>query len=93
MPSQRTFEGVTSVTFEAVKKASQREHGTTYRPPGADQGQAVTGTAVGELVLDYQFDAAHDRLSYTISRKPGVVPESAVWNGIQSTIDKCRANA
>jgi hypothetical protein len=93
MSSQRTYEGVSAATFAAVKKASLEEHGTAYRPPDAAQGQAVTQTAVGELVLEYRFDAAASRLSYTIAKKPLLAPEDRIWSGIQSTIDKCKVNA
>lgn len=90
MAKTRTFGGVTADVWECVKQTSEKENGTVYNPPDADSGIASTKTQVGEVVLEFNFDESRDSVTYTINKKPLLAPESAIWNGIQETIDHCQ---
>jgi hypothetical protein len=90
MAKTRSFGGVTAGIWECVKTSSEKEHGTKYEPRGGIQGTATTKTLVGEIVLDFGYDRAKETLNYTINKKPFVVTENRIWDGIQESIDHCR---
>jgi hypothetical protein len=82
---------VTKEIFARVKSDSLKEHGTVYAPPDGNQGTATTKvTMVGTIVLSFDFQPQSGQLTYTIVSKPGIVPESKIWSGIQDAIDKAR---
>jgi hypothetical protein len=83
-----SWEGVTQQIFECVKAKSEKEHGTVYEPPNADEGKAVTKTAVGTVVLTFKLSGG--TLTYEIVEKPWIVSASAIWEGINETIESCR---
>lgn len=87
-PAQRTFDGVTAAVFDCVKQTSAKQHGTVYT--GDDQGTATTNSPVGQVVLGYAFNSSQSTITYTIQKKPGIVSDSEIWNGIQNTIDQCQ---
>jgi hypothetical protein len=87
--SSKSYNNITSAIFSCVKTTSEREHGTVYNPPDANQGTATTVTAVGKVVLSFDLNPATDVLSYSITSKPFIVPESTIWNGITGTINGC----
>ena len=89
MAKKRSFGNVTPAIWECVKTTSYKEHGTVYAPPGATKGTATTSTFVGEVVLDFDYEESKDTVSYTIVKKPFVVSDDQIWNGIQETIDHC----
>ena len=90
MSSAKTWNGVTPEIFACVKAGSARDHGTQYEPPGADKGTATTQVrAVGTIVLGFELDPG-GALTYTIQKKPLLVPESQIWKGIDSAISACR---
>lgn len=92
MANSRTFEGVTPQIWEDVKANSLKEHGTIYQSTGPTIGTAITKvTAIGTILLNYNYDAPKDTVTYNIEKKPGIVSANQIWNGIQSTIDGCRA--
>lgn len=91
MGASKTFSPVTESVFSCVKATSSEEHGTVYDPPNGDQGTATTSTPVGDVVLS--FDLQVPNLTYTILKKPFIVPDSTIWDGIQSTIDSCQSTA
>jgi hypothetical protein len=90
MADCRTFNGVTAAVFACVKQQSAQEHGTVYAPPDGTSGTATTGTAVGKVVVSFELDTAAASITYCIVQKPLLAPESAVWNGIASTISACQ---
>lgn len=89
MSKTRSFGGVTETIWQCVKSTSEKEHGTKYEPPDADQGTATTNTPVGQVVTGFDFVAAKDTVTYTIQKKPFLVSDDQIWNGIQETIDHC----
>ncbi len=89
MAKTRSFGGVTSAIWECVKTTSYNEHGTVYAPPGATQGTATTSTPVGDVVLDFNYESSKDTVTYTITKKPFIVSDNTIWDGIQETIDGC----
>jgi hypothetical protein len=89
--SQKTYQNVSSALFGCIKTKSKSEHGTVYDPPNGNQGTATTKVSfIGTIVLGFVFDPGASTLAYTIQKKPGVVLDNQIWNGIQSTIDECR---
>ncbi|GAB5525484.1 MAG: hypothetical protein Roseis2KO_33560 [Roseivirga sp.] len=89
MAKSRTFGGVTTAVWQCLKTTSEKEHGTIYAPAGADQGTATTDTVVGTVELSYNYDAQKDSVTYKVVKKPFIVSDSQIWNGIQDTIDHC----
>jgi hypothetical protein len=88
MSDAKSYNGVTPAIFDCVKKTSEAEHGTKYTP--GDKGTATTTTPVGTVVLGFSLDPAASTLTYTIDKKPFIVPASTIWDGVSDTINKCR---
>lgn len=86
----RTFEGVSPGAWQRMREAGCRDHGTVFDPPEASRGRATTPTPVGSVVLDYEFDAESERITYTIVRKPMLAASALIWGGIASTLERCR---
>jgi hypothetical protein len=89
MAKTRSFGGVTQAIWECVKTTSYQQHGTKYVPPDGNQGTATTSTLIGDVVLNFDYDPTKDTVTYTIVKKPFLVSEHQIWNGIQETIDGC----
>jgi|EP01037_Dinobryon_pediforme_P009390 hypothetical protein len=89
MSKTNSFHGITPSIWECVKTTSFEQHGTVYAPPGAASGTATTDTIVGQVALTYAYDAASNTVNYTIIKKPFIVGESTIWEGIQDTVDGC----
>jgi hypothetical protein len=87
--STRSWQNITQAIFDCVVATSAKEHGTIYNPPGADSGTATTNTPVGSVVVGFTFDPLTEVLTYTILKKPFVVPDSQIWSGINGTIEGC----
>jgi len=87
--SSKSYNDITSAIFSCVKATSEKEHGTVYDPPDANQGTATTDTAVGKVVVRFDLNPATEVLSYSITSKPFIVPASTIWNGITNTINGC----
>jgi hypothetical protein len=90
MADCQTFDGVTPAVFACVKQQSAQQHGTVYAPPDASTGTATTDTPVGTVVVSFDLDTATVAITYCIVKKPFLVTESEIWNGIQSTINACQ---
>jgi hypothetical protein len=88
MSSSKAWNGVTESIFDCVKATSAKDHGTRYDPPSADRGTASTDTPVGAVVLG--FNLSNGTLTYTIQKKPFLVSDSQIWDGIDHTINACR---
>lgn len=89
MADQKTFDKVTAAIFACVKAASEKEHGTKYVPPDANQGTATTQSIVGEVVLSFDFSPQASTLTYVITKKPFIVSANQIWDGIQTAITAC----
>lgn len=90
MGSSKTFYNVNAQIWACVKTTSNKEHGTVYNPPDADQGTATTSTPVGEIVLSFSFNPGQALVVYTIEKKPFFVSDSQIWDGIQDSINGCK---
>ncbi len=92
MSSSQTFAPVNAACFDCIKSTSASDHGTVYAPATGNQGTATTKiTFIGTVELSFNFDPNAQTIVYTIVKKPGIVPESSIWSGIQDTIDGCAA--
>jgi hypothetical protein len=87
----RSFEGVSEATWERIKATGRDEHGTVFEETAAHCGTATTRTLVGTVVLEFDFDAVAERITYKITKRPMMAPSSLIWSGIESTIDRCRS--
>jgi hypothetical protein len=85
----KTFEGVTPEIWDCIKDDSKRKHDTVYDPPDADHGTATTVTIVGKLEMGFSLDREQGTLTFTIEKKPMIVPAGQIWDGIQDAINKC----
>jgi hypothetical protein len=84
------YNGITQEVFSCVKTKSEQEHGTKYDPPDANQGTATTSGSWGTIILGFNYDPSAQTLTYTLEKKPWLVPESTIWNGIRETIEECQ---
>ena len=89
-PDRKTFPGVSEGVWRCIKSNSREEHGTAYEPAGARRGRSTTSKVIGDIVLDFSFDPAANKITYGIVDKPWIVPESAIWGGIEEAIERCR---
>ena len=87
---RRSFEGVSVAIWERMKATGRDEHGTIVEETSARAGKATTRTPVGMVVLEFEFDAKAERITYTILKRPTLALSSLIWSGIESTIDRCR---
>ncbi|GAB5498796.1 MAG: hypothetical protein PsegKO_11070 [Pseudohongiellaceae bacterium] len=84
----KTYHNITEQIFDCVKRESKKEHGTVYDPANGDSGTATTKVSfVG--TIEMKFNLQNGDLTYTIVKKPGLVPESKIWDGICDTIKSC----
>ncbi len=89
-PDTKSFPGVSESVWSCVKSNSRKEHGTAYEPAGARRGRSTTRKWVGDIVLDFSFDPQAKKITYGIVDKPWIVPKSAIWDGIEEAIERCR---
>ena len=90
MLERRSFVGISAETWERMKAAGRDEHGTIFEETAEDRGTATTPTPVGAIILNFEFDAAAERITYEIAKRPMLAPSSLIWGGIESAIDRCR---
>lgn len=91
MSDSKVFDGVTEKVFACVKTSSFKEHGTVYDPSTGNKGTATTKVPfIGTVVLDFDLDPSTAKITYTIRSKPGIVPASQIFDGIQSSINGCK---
>ena len=87
MVATRIFYGVEQATWLRIKAASKQEHGTIHAD--GSHGSAITKTLLGPIVVDFMFDAGQKTISYTIVKRPLLLAEGQIWDGIEKTIAKC----
>lgn len=90
MSSSKTFKSVTPAIWSCLKASSEKEHGTKYDPPNANDGTATTDSIVGKIVLQFNFKPDQQTIGYTILKKPMLVSDNQIWNGIESGIQACQ---
>ena len=87
MPESKTFDGVTTQTWERLQALGREKHGTQFEASDATHGTATTATPFGKLVLDYAHDPEQATVTYTIVSKPMFVMSPLIWNGIETTLN------
>lgn len=92
MSASKTFHGVSSAIFDCIKKTSSSQHGTEYKPSDGNSGTATTKTVVGDVVVGFDFDPSSGSIVYTIKKKPFLVSDSQIFDGISDTINDCRSS-
>mgnify|MGYP003344340595 FL=1 len=90
MASSRCFHGVKDTTWKCIKDKSKEDHGTRYEPDDANEGTSTTPTILGDVVLHFKFDPSSDTVCYDMQKKPFLVSDNQIWDGIQGTVDSCR---
>jgi hypothetical protein len=89
----KTWNGVTQAIFDCVKMAGQTDHGTVYDPSTGNTGTATTDvTAIGTIVLSFDFDPTAGTLTYCVIKKPWIVSISQIFDGIDGTVNVCRGS-
>lgn len=91
MSKTKSFDGVTPNVWDCIKETSYKEHGTKYEPANANQGTATTDSVVGKVILKFDIDPSKNILTYTIDKKPFLVSEGQIWNGIEKSIRNCQS--
>lgn len=86
----RTFEGVSSETWQRMQDAGRTDHGTVFEQSEEHYGTATTSTPVGTIVLGFNFEPTAERITYTIIRKPFMAASSLIWGGIAAALERCR---
>ena len=90
MASSRTFEGVSPQCWKCMQDASVEQYHTVFTPPPpATAGTAVSKTPMGEIRMEFAYDESAQTVSYTLTHKPFVIPESQLWDGIAKSIKEC----
>ena len=87
---KRSFDGVSALVWERLRKHGEREHGTVFEGGDTPCGTATTPTPVGPVVLSFEFDADAERVTYTIIKKPLLAASSLIWGGIAAALERCR---
>jgi hypothetical protein len=73
-----------------MQEASIAQYKTVFTPPPpAPKGTSVSSTPVGELRMDYDYDESAQSVTYTLTHKPFVIPEGALWDGIAKSVKEC----
>ncbi|RFM33461.1 hypothetical protein [Chitinophaga silvisoli] len=53
------------------------------------QATAITSAPIGEIVLRFNFDPGQATVVYTIEKKPFIVPDNQIWDGVQDSTNGC----
>lgn len=92
MSSSKIFNGVSQAIFTCVQKSSEADHGTKYAfNPDGHSGAATTDTVVGTIVVGFDFEAGASSITYTIQKKPFIVSDGQIFDGIGDSINTCKA--
>jgi len=90
MSTSRTFPGVTSEILSRMKELGRAEYHIIYDPAEGPVSTATSQTPLGECVIEFAHDPAKAELTLTLVRKPWLLPESLLWDGFVSTLERCR---
>jgi len=89
MSDTKSFTGISETIWNCIRANSQADNRTRYEPADANEGQAITTTAVGEVILHFTFEPAQATLTYSIQEKPFLVTEERIWESIAQRIEQC----
>ena len=90
MPSSLSYPGVTPAVWECMKAGAIRSHNTIFKAETETRGTATTTQMGQTVVLRYELDFNGDTLLYSLLSKGFLVPENAIWNGIERSVAACR---
>ena len=90
MSNSKVYHGITQAVFDCVRATSIKQHGTVYTPPNSNSGKTSTSGTGWTVDMTFNFDPGSGALSYTITHKTWIVPESAIWSGLDATINGCQ---
>lgn len=90
MVATKTFHDVSPRAWERMQDIGRVQHGTVFETVDGLTGTATTNSPVGTIVLAYAFDPDIQTVTYTIQRKPMLIGEFLIWNGIDATLGHCR---
>ncbi|MGH7046874.1 MAG: class I SAM-dependent methyltransferase [Stellaceae bacterium] len=91
MPSTRVLSGVTPAVLACLKEFGRVEHGIVYDPPDGSTFTASRQTRLGECVIDFAHDEATDELTVTFVKKPLLLPEGLLWDGLLTAVERFRS--
>lgn len=90
MPPSKTYSGVTLAVWECMKADATGNHGTVFDPETGTKGTATTKQMGQTVVMAFDLDFEAETLTYTIVSKGPLVPERAIWNGVQKSVEGCQ---
>lgn len=93
MQPTRIYPNISPEIWACIRAKSMRVYATVYSPMEGNKGTATTVTMGQKVVLGFDFDPDAGTLTYTIVSKGMLVPEKAIWNGIQDNISACTIDA
>ena len=89
MGTTKTFSGVSAAIFDCMRERAIAQYGTVYSPADGYVGTATTVQMGQKVVMAYRLDLATEILTYSILEKGFLVPERAIWSGIEQSIALC----
>jgi len=90
MADSKSYDDVSPAVWQRVKEVGRRDYGTTFEPAEGDAGTARTMTPIGMLELDFVLDRERNAITYTVRRKPMLLLSGPLWQGLETTIARCR---
>jgi hypothetical protein len=93
MPTSRTFPGVSGEVAARMKEYGRSQYGIVFDPPEGLNSTATGQTPFGECVIAFAHDSAREELTLTLVKKPWLLPETLLWNGFLTTLERCRKKA
>jgi hypothetical protein len=90
MSSSRTFSGISTEIVTRMKAFGRSQYGIVFDPPEGPNSTATGQTPLGECVIAFAHDSTRAELTLTLVKKPWLLPETLLWNGFQSTLERCR---
>ncbi len=90
MPTSRTFSGISGEIVARMKEHGRSQYGIVFDPPEGANSIATGQTPLGECVIEFAHDGARQELTLTLIKKPWLLPESLLWNGFLTTLERCR---
>ena len=88
---RRSFDRVSEATWARIQATGRDEHGTVFEETAGGRGTATTQTPVGIVVVEFEFDAAAECITYGIAKRPMLAPSGLIWQGIELAINRCRS--
>jgi hypothetical protein len=91
MSTTRSFSGISAETVARMKEFGRAQYGIVFDPPDGPNSIATSQTPFGECVIAFAYDRERAELTLNLVKKPWLLPESVLWNGFLSTLERCRS--